>query len=71
MIIKKEISISEFSAWSGGEYTQNRIIQECKEDEFDFLMNSMFPDGLTDTQLNDMLWFEEEWIYDMLGIEED
>ena len=31
----------------------------------------MYPDGLSDTELNDLLWFEPEQIYDWLGIEEE
>ena len=32
-------------------------------------MWEMFPEGLTETKLNDILWFEDEWIFDNLGIE--
>ena len=35
------------------------------------MIEELYPDGLTDTQLNDILWFEEEWIYETLGIPTD
>jgi hypothetical protein len=70
MKIVSEISISEFQSWSGAKDTQKRILEENKENEFDRLIEDLYPDGLTDTQLNDILWFEEEWVFEQLGIEE-
>ena len=32
-------------------------------------MSEMYPEGVTETELNDILWFEDEWIFDTLGIE--
>jgi len=66
-----EISISNFQAWSGAKDTQKRIIEEDKESEFDALIEELYPDGLSETQLNDILWFEEDWIFEMLGIKEE
>ena len=62
-------SIKTFNAWSGATDTQDRIINEGKADEFDNLIEELYPDGLTETTLNDLLWFEDEWIFEMLGIE--
>lgn len=62
-------SIRNFNAWSGAVDTQQRIIEEDKVDEFDNLIEELYPDGLTETQLNDILWFEEDWIFENIGIE--
>ena len=35
------------------------------------LIEELYPDGLSETQLNDILWFEADWIYESLGIYED
>ena len=64
-------TLVNFDAWSGATDTKERIINECKADEFDNLIEELYPDGLTDTQLNDLLWFEEDWLFEMLGIEID
>ena len=69
--IISETSISKFNSWSGAKNTQDRIVKEGKENEFDAMIEELYPDGLTDTELNDMLWFEEEWIYETLGITDD
>ena len=71
MKIISETSISKFNSWSGAKNTQDRIVEEGKENEFDAMIEELYPDGLTDTELNDMLWFEEEWIYETLGITDD
>lgn len=66
-----ETSISKFNSWSGAKDTQDKIIEKGKEKEFDNMIEELYPDGLTDTELNDLLWFEEEWIYETLGITDD
>jgi hypothetical protein len=53
-------SILNFEAWSGAVDTQERIINEGKANDFDALIKDLYPDGLSETQLNDLLWFEEE-----------
>ena len=61
-------TLVNFDAWSGAVDTKERIIQEGKADEFDNLIEELYPDGLSETQLNDILWFDEDWIFEMLGI---
>lgn len=64
-------SIKNFGAWSGAIETQKTIINEGKADEFEALIEELYPDGMTDTELNDLLWFEEDWIFEQLGISTD
>ena len=33
------------------------------------LLDEIFYEGATDTEVNDFLWFEDETIYESLGIE--
>lgn len=70
MKIVMEIGIEEFEAWSGAIDTKNTIIENNKCAEFDSLIDELYPDGLSNSQLNDILWFEDGWIYETLGIEE-
>ena len=60
--------LSEFSAWSGGEDTYDKIIQAGKGEEFIQLLDDVYPDGMTDDQLNDLLWFEAEWCFELVGL---
>ena len=61
----------DFYAWSGGKETKDAIIEAGKADEFDSLIEELYPDGLSETQLNDILWFEEDWIFENLGMTEE
>lgn len=60
-----------FDAWSGAVETKETIIENRKSQQFDQLIEDMFPDGLTDTELNDILWFETDWVYKELRIREE
>ena len=71
MKITSEMSLKNFKAWSGAKDTLNKLIELDKCDELEFILDDLYPDGLTDTQLNDILWFDDEWIYETLGIEEE
>lgn len=71
MKITKEISnIDEFEAWSGAVPTRNAIIENHKQDEFMFMLEDIFPNGCTETELNDFLWFDDEYIFSVLDIKQ-
>ena len=70
-VTNDNLNLSNFDAWSGAIDTKETILNNGKEREFDSLMEELYPDGLTDTQLNDILWFEEDWIFENLGINND
>jgi hypothetical protein len=42
-----------------------------KEKDFDFLIEDLYPNGITQTQLNDILWHDAEWVYKNLNIREE
>lgn len=71
MKIISETSIADFKAWLGAVETKQAIIDAGKCDEFDSYIEEIYPDGLTDTQLNDMLWHESEYMLYLMGISED
>lgn len=71
MKIITETNFYNFDAWSSAIDTKERIINEGKEKEFEQLIEELYPDGLTDTELNDLLRFDDKWIYETLGIEEE
>ena len=69
MIIKTEKNLRGFKAWSGAIETKKIILDAGLEEEFEMLIDECYPEGLTDTELNDILWFDSDWVLDMLGIE--
>jgi hypothetical protein len=71
MKIISEKSIAEFEAWSGAINTKDQIIEAGKADEFDAYIEDLYPNGIDETTLNDILWFDCDSILQELGIEED
>ena len=68
MKIYSEINIADFKAWSGAINTLDRIIAEDKCDELEAILEDLYPDGIDETGLNDLLWFDDETVFSRLGI---
>lgn len=71
MRVYQEISFEDFDAWSGAVNTKEKIIDAGKAEEFEALVEELFPSGVDETQLNDFLWFDDDYIFESLGITED
>lgn len=68
MKITYELDLGNFKAWSGAVDTLNRIINADKVTEAENLLDDAYPEGMTETELNDLLWFESDWLFESLGI---
>lgn len=71
MALVVNVGINRFKPWSGAVSTWDTIVDEDKLDALEFILEDLYPEGITDTQLNDILWFESDWIYENLGIIEE
>ena len=71
MRIYSEISLENFEAWSGAVDTLDRVREAGKCDELESILEDLYPDGMSETELNDLLWFEPETVFEWLGIEEE
>ena len=68
MTITYELDLNSFEAWSGAKETLERIQREGKCTELENILEELYPDGMTETELNDLLWFDSESVYEWLGI---
>ena len=68
MTITYELDLNSFQAWSGAVDTLDRIQREGKCEELENILEDLYPDGMTETELNDLLWFDSESVYEWLGI---
>ena len=66
MIITSEIDLRDFEGWSGGESTLATLSYDLI-DTLQFILEDVYPDGMDETHLNDILRFETDWIAEMLG----
>ena len=68
-MLYKEMSIFDFEPWSGAVNTYERLEREGKLDELDSLLPDMFSkDDIEETELNDLLWFEPDTVYELVGL---
>lgn len=69
MKIYSETSLCRFEFWSGAIHTAETLT--CEElDTIERHLETVYPDGMSDTEINDLFWFESDWIAEMLGFED-
>ena len=68
MKIVFESHVRNFRPWSGAVETFEAIREADKMDELEDTLNELYQDGMTDTELNDLLWFDEESVFEWLGM---
>ena len=71
MKISMEMNLVNFNAWAGAVDTKEKIIEANMTEEFEAMIDELYPDGIDATELNDLLWFNADWILEALGIEID
>lgn len=59
-------SLREFQFWSGAKETAKHLSAE-QLDQMESILEDCYSDGMTDTQINDIFWFEQDWIAEQLG----
>lgn len=71
MRIYKDFDFDNFTPWSGAIETYNRIAAEGKGEALEAILDDIYPDGMTETELNDLLWFEPNTVFEWLGISDE
>lgn len=67
MKIYKE-GIQDFEPWSGAVSTYSRLSDADMLDAFEAVLDDLYPDGMSETELNDLLWFEADWCFESVGL---
>ena len=66
MKITSELNLTNFEFWSGAKdhkFTYNEL------KEIESQLEDLYPDGMTETQVNDLFWFENETLCDWIGLD--
>ncbi len=66
--LKVIIDFSEYKPWSGAVDTYELIKDADKLDELEAYLEECYPDGITATQINDILWFDSDQVLSYLGL---
>lgn len=70
MKIYSEKSLRNFEFWNGAKENAKEFTDE-QLDQIETILEDMYPDGMDETQINDLFWFEPETLREWLGIEEE
>lgn len=73
MKVYKEItSLYDFEPWSGAVDTYNKLIEAGKAEEFVDQLEQVFAgQDVSDTDINDFLWFEPEECFKLVGLDKN
>lgn len=70
MTIKTEQSLRNFEFWSGAKSNAEMMTAE-ELDSVESALEELYPDGMTDTEINDLFWFDFDYVCDLIGLEYD
>lgn len=62
----KEESLCCFEFWGGAEERASVLTDE-DFDDIEAQLEDLYPDGISEAEINDFFWFEEDTIAQMLG----
>lgn len=65
-IINDDKRLRDFDFWSGAKDTVNYLTND-ELDIIEDMLEDAYPDGMTETQLNDLFWFDTDVIAEWLG----
>lgn len=65
------LDLADFKPWSGAVPYWDKIVDADKIDEFDALLDDLYPDGIREVDLNDWLRYEGDDVLEMLGIADE
>ena len=70
MKIYSEKSLRNFEFWSGAKENVNELTS-AQLDEVETILEDLYPEGMSETQINDLFWFDFDTIKEWLGITDE
>lgn len=68
MKIYSEKSLADFEPWSGAVRTYERISNAGMLEALESYLEDEYPDGIDETELNDLFWFEPDFVLGCCGL---
>ena len=69
MKIYSDVPLTEFEFWAGAKDTVEYLTEDELE-QIEQILEEIYPEGLDETELNDIFWFEQDLIAEWLGYED-
>lgn len=70
MKVYSEINLRDFEFWSGAKLNAETLTSE-QLDIVESILEDAYPDGISETQINDFFWFDFDTIREWLGIKDE
>ena len=70
MKVYSETSLSNFNFWSGAKDNAAELT-DAQLDTVECILEDIYPDGMNETAVNDLFWFDFDTVKEWLGIEEE
>lgn len=70
MKVTTEQSLSNFNFWSGAKDNAAELT-DSQLDTIESILEDIYPDGMDETSVNDLFWFEFDTVKEWLGITEE
>jgi hypothetical protein len=68
MKIYRDIPLTRFEFWAGGKDTVEELT-DSELEQIEQILAHIYPEGLSEGELNDIFWFERDLIAEWLGYE--
>lgn len=68
-IIIEDKRLRDFDFWSGAKDTVDYLTSD-ELDTIEDILEDAYPDGMTETQVNDLFWFDTDVIAEWLGYDD-
>jgi hypothetical protein len=66
MKITTETSLNNFEFWASAEHNAS-LLTSTQLDDIESTLNDIYPEGISDTQLNDLFWHDFDAVLDWIG----
>lgn len=66
MIIKTETTLKNFEFWAGAKDTV-KYLTISELETIESYLEDLYPEGMTDTEVNDFFWFDDDTVAEWLG----
>ena len=69
MTIHTETALRNFEFWSGAKDRAD-MLTSSQLDAIETELEQLYPDGMTETELNDLFWFDFDFVCSLIGTSE-
>ena len=69
MTIHSETALRNFGFWSGAKDRAD-MLTSSQLDAIETDLEQLYPDGMTETELNDLFWFDFDFVCSLIGTSE-